>query len=547
MPNRVPTDEQKFAIEYPNNMVVIATPGSGKTYIVSKKIRTILPDLPSYRGIIAITYTNKAADELKKRCTAGGFDIKASVIGTIDKFCVGEIIIPFLPHIWGLPQKRPEIELLKEVSERYNDDLHIDIGANCCLKQLEINIDTIKQLYLSGTVILETLGALALYVMKHSKACLRYLKTKYSHIFIDEYQDSGYDQHQLFLEIVDHGVIGIAVGDEDQSIFRFSGKSPEHLLNLVKLPSFKLHRLTANLRSHISIVDYSSVLLNSSIKPTPNQDIRVFEVTTVGTTESISKWIDKQTTGIMERYKVEKLKDIGVLIRNGATGEIVDKSLQTPHRFFQSNILDEHFGLWSLLFSALIKYYYDISITVEQIISSLPFTYNDKLRRQLRSIIKQIRSMQPSCDEFIDHCVSIALLTLPNAKSDKSIELLRRVIFDASQLGSFYPAKDDEIQIMTLHKAKGLEFDIVFHLDLSEWVFPSKRPNSLPNGKPDWDDIVCEWDQELNLHYVGITRARKACYLCNSSQRINYSGTAVTAKPSEFLLLPELLPFRVKL
>jgi len=56
-----PTAEQKKAIDYPGSMVIIAKPGSGKTFVIAEKIRSILPVLPDYRGVIAISYTNKAS------------------------------------------------------------------------------------------------------------------------------------------------------------------------------------------------------------------------------------------------------------------------------------------------------------------------------------------------------------------------------------------------------------------------------------------------------------------------------------------------------
>ena len=85
---------------------------------------------------------------------------------------------------------------------------------------------------------------------------------------------------------------------------------------------------------------------------------------------------------------------------------------------------------------------------------------------------------------------------------------------------------------MTLHKSKGLEFDVVFHLDLYEWLFPQKGPGP----ENDWDNLVYgSYLQDLNLHYVGITRARKCCILLYSTSRTNDAGEAKTGKDSEFI------------
>ena len=62
------TDQQATAIEYSGNMVITACPGSGKTTVIAEKIRTIVTRLEPYQGVIAITFTKKASQEIRKRC-----------------------------------------------------------------------------------------------------------------------------------------------------------------------------------------------------------------------------------------------------------------------------------------------------------------------------------------------------------------------------------------------------------------------------------------------------------------------------------------------
>ncbi len=96
---------------------------------------------------------------------------------------------------------------------------------------------------------------------------------------------------------------------------------------------------------------------------------------------------------------------------------------------------------------------------------------------------------------------------------------------------------------MTLHKSKGLEFDLVIHVDMYEWIFPNKRPG--PND--DFDNpLYGDWRQDLNLHYVGITRARKACFLISSTKRTNNNGLQKNAKDSEFLKQNNIQSLRYK-
>ena len=124
-------------------------------------------------------------------------------------------------------------------------------------------------------------------------------------------------------------------------------------------------------------------------------------------------------------------------------------------------------------------------------------------------------------------------IILPNASNGVSSAILRKVIGDKKSLESYKPLNDNEVNLMTLHKSKGLEFDLVFHLNLHEWILPNKKPI---NG----DFYNCEypsWQQDLDLHYVGITRAKKACYLVINNQRLGFKNKIVTGCDSEFLTL----------
>ena len=96
---------------------------------------------------------------------------------------------------------------------------------------------------------------------------------------------------------------------------------------------------------------------------------------------------------------------------------------------------------------------------------------------------------------------------------------------------------------MTLHKSKGLEFDLVFHLDLYNWVIPKLRPY---DGGMRFENTLEFQDfyQDINLHYVGITRAKKACILCSSSKRINTQGQEKNLASSYFLGINDLPSYR---
>ena len=143
----------------------------------------------------------------------------------------------------------------------------------------------------------------------------------------------------------------------------------------------------------------------------------------------------------------------------------------------------------------------------------------------------------PHLQAFVD----VALLLRPEAQMESAVEMLAVALRAGSLSDCFTEPADDEIQVMTLHKAKGLEFDVVFHLDMQEWVLPAKRPGE----NNDFDHPVYpNWEQDLHLHYVGVTRARKCCVLCSSNRRINSEGQERQGIPSEFLSLPLLRELR---
>ena len=302
MSNFEPTTDQLNAIDYSDSMVVIAKPGSGKTYVVSEKIRSILPDLLAHQGVIAISYTNKASTELKKRSTGNGINQNSSFFGTIDKFCDVEIIIPFLSQMWGRPTEEitvTKISNLGEEEQKPFSDIQLD---QVSIDDLEAHLEIVKSYFQKGLLFLETNGALALYVLTNSAACQNYVRSRYSHIFIDEYQDSGLEQHQLFLKLKELGLIAVAVGDADQSIFQFSGKDSKHLLELAKSNEFKSFSVDINHRCHPSIVNYSMRLLDEGASLLNADECHVFYQSIDGNQESIAAWIDARIENLRGQY-----------------------------------------------------------------------------------------------------------------------------------------------------------------------------------------------------------------------------------------------------
>lgn len=531
-----PTHEQELVLSSAQDTVVTACPGSGKTAVISEKIRSILPSLSEHKGVIGISYTNKASKELQQRCSRDGIDIKRSFFGTIDKFCLSEIVFPFASHTFqGLPTQLT-IKRFKSanalVNNHYTDSDRVRIVD---AKDLSEVLDVVEYFLQLGIVLMEAVPVLAVYLAKNSQSCIRYLKARYSYIFIDEYQDAGHSQHELFLAIRSHGLIAIAVGDLDQSIFKFAKRDPKFLASLCKPGSGFSHiSLTINHRSHPSIVNYAGRLLDQKFQLQQVKETTVIRRTLSGKPGAVSAWIDRNLEKCKKHFSITDNSEIGILCLTGKSGRAIAASLATPSRFVAERKLPENDHYANALLFDLLKFRFDDSLTVQEILDDYDAeTKNIVFQKKCRASISKCRTC--SSVDLLSVIVAAAQMLLqepipPACQADFAL-----VLSDQEQLDSLMPKKPQELQIMTLHASKGLEFEVVIHLDLTDWVFPKKRVDSATR-KPYHED----YKQCLNLHYVGVTRAKKACILISTSERTNASGKVIESLPSEFWNLPGL-------
>lgn len=200
-----PTNEQKAILNYNGNTVVTANPGSGKTYTVVEKIGKVLHDLPSYKGIIAISFTNKASDELKKRCKRKGINAKSSFFGTIDKFYISEIIIPFASH---LTHVMPEYQVVESTeTEKHYSELGM-ITENVTKEQGAL----LKEALCKGKIFLNISGEMAWYIMCNVPGVRKYINDnseKEKINLINQIENDAQEAFKLY-ELVRKSNVGIA-------------------------------------------------------------------------------------------------------------------------------------------------------------------------------------------------------------------------------------------------------------------------------------------------------------------------------------------------
>ena len=467
---------------------------------VVKKIERIMSDCPAHKGIIAISYTNKASDELKTRCKKNGITLNASFFGTIDKFYISQIIIQFARHITkNIPEYR--VVSLDDLHDEYKDLKNFSLNPN------EEQVDLMLRALQEGHILLEKDGEIAYWLLTHLDSVRNFMRARFSHIFIDEYQDCGEVQHVFFLYMASLGIKAIAVGDKDQAIYAYAGRFPKYLLSLISQPGFSHYELTKNNRCHESIANYSLALLGTKVPVC--DDIRMYKVNIFGNEKDIARAIDAYLSKIKEKYEIQCNSQVAILCRGNAIAKLFHDTLETPSKLFSDTELDnDSSDAGRLLKKILIGYFSEKTQAVDMAEEWFSQEYEPMKYRKALSIFHNIFSTSKE-DLYtqIDNFERILCLCLPGKNYDSSLRILREVLIDSDKMDMFAPAKDNQLNIMTLHKSKGLEFDAVFHMDLYEYVF------TFPNSS----DV--DYQQALNLHYVGITRAKKVCYLMIGNRR----------------------------
>ena len=545
----VPTEIQKNIIQCDGNVVVLASPGSGKTFVLSEKIRRVLKDniALDYQGVIAISYTRKASANLKKRTLGDGMQSKNSFFGTIDNFCLTQIIETFGCYTLGHSSKDIEVKSIDELDNNGKNlfewikEIHPDYD------DIEATqIEDLKALFCQGYVLVESLELLALFIIKNCPACRKYLQARYKYVFIDEFQDADTYTNELFLLLIELGLKGIAVGDVNQSIFGFANKNSEYLKSLETKTDFTSFNLGDNFRCSIPIINYSNRLLdeNSTILDTDKEGMYLVRVN--GSEYSIAEYIDNEIESVKSEWNVSDNSEIAILVKNERTQKIIDESLEVPHRVIKTTPLDMDLNPRSRLYTLLLRFYFDDSLAFMSVIDeyvefgSLTI-YERKRLIEESLLVKSIDEME--VDQLSIHFKTIADILLPKIQDGTSLQKLNKILNNEKDLESYKPLSSNEIQIMTLHKSKGLEFDIVFHLNMSDWELPFKHIENNDFNNP----LYPNWEQDINLHYVGITRARKACYLVRGTQRTNSQNCLKPAHDSEFLSINKLYLLRKEL
>ena len=582
------SSNQKKAIEHgAGPLMVLAGPGSGKTFVITHRIKYLIegPGInPAH--ILVVTFSRAAAKEMKDRFEK----LCSKSLVTFGTF--HSVFFNLLKMAYGFSSEQIASDelrytLIKELIKRNaieNEDINTLAGnllnEIALVKQDNISIknyysnsissDTFKKIYIDyeselearGKLDFEDMLSLTYELLSERNDILKAVQNRYRYILVDEFQDINFLQYNIIKLMAGEKQNVTVVGDDDQSIYRFRGARPEIMLGFERdFRNVKKVFLDINFRSSTQIVNASTKLISFNSKRFPKnfkakngdgapvsliefknpflevnsiiKDIKDY----IKSGQDINNIAVLYRTNLSPRLLIERLmrNNIPFTIRDAIPNlfdhwvakdiisyiklaiNIGDKSdllriSNKPNRYISRDSLSSSRANIETLFD----YYDDKSYMIKRIV---------ELREHLRTIknlkpataLRYIRNVV-GYDEYIeeycdmngvesDDCYSI-LGDLENSAAEYNdfndwfvhMDEYKDELIEARKKSN---ENDKGVRLMTFHSSKGLEFDIVYIIDVNEGSVPYKKAKGV-------DEI----EEERRMFYVAMTRARKKLCIC---------------------------------
>ncbi len=615
--------EQKIAVEHKNGpLLVLSGAGTGKTRVLTSRFVYIVKNLNvNFNKIIAVTFTNKAANEIKERVKIElKSDIDSPWIGTFHsifaKFLRKHSELVKLKSNFTILDIDDQKKLLKQVLEfcKINNDTSEVIYLNEIqnLKDNKIifnenkkiskfssleKLDDIYSYYQQRLIEINAVdfGDILLHsynILSNNLDIQKSYKNFIEHILIDEFQDTNLIQYDLIKLILNQEKNLFCVGDDDQSIYAWRGANIENIINFPKEFNCPVVRLTKNYRSNSSILEAAASIISNNKnrlgkdlvsfnKKIPKQKINL---NSFYSQEEESLWI---SDNISKKFKENN--SIGILVRLTAQMRSIEDKLikyALPYeiiggpRFFERKEIKDILAYLKLAngfhddlsFERVInlpkrgvgeqsvkliinnarnkKVSFFESLESLSIENKLPGSLIIKTRpfidiiKKTSDLIKKT-SLEDIGIYIIEETGYLKMLEneknkLKKIENESRIDNLKEFINALSEFDNLddflehvglvnenqKKTHSNSVKLMTLHAAKGLEFDHVYLPGWEEGIFPSSRAleqNSLKS-----------LEEERRLAYVGITRAKFDLNLSYATSRYTY-GMNNYSLPSRFL------------
>lgn len=606
--------------------LVLAGPGSGKTRVLTHRIAHLINEMhvPPHR-ILAVTFTNKAANEMKKRLESMVPEGARSVwLGTFHSICVRILRreARYLPvdSNFTIYDVDDQASLIKSIIKdlNLNDKLYragaiqetISRAKNEMIMPGQYNIRTsrdakIQEIYeryqaglrASNAMDFDDLLLATLYLLNEREEVREYYSARFEHVLVDEFQDTNQIQYEL-VKILSSGHQNLfVVGDEDQSIYRWRGADYRNVLRFEE--DFSDNRkilLEQNYRSTQNVLDIARAVIDQNLHRTPkalftqrgngtlirfynaedDRDEADYIVRTIHAEarnganlasfavmyrmNSQSRMLEEafmkaglpyRLVGAQRFYGRREVKDVIAFLRlvhnpkdevsirrviNVPPRKIGDKSVEKLAEV--ARLLDTTLGetlielgkhgpqseIYAALERSATSIYHFAKMMAGWVEIKNTVSLPDLFDRILLDVEYQEYLQEGSEEEVIDRWGNVQELRRQAFEFEELglVSLLENLALVSDQ--DTISEKLDSPTLLTLHAAKGLEFDHVFIIGLDDGLLPHNR--SFEEEE--------EMAEERRLFYVGITRARDQLYLVRAERR-NMFGSYEYQMPSRFL------------
>lgn len=626
--------QQRQAVTAPlEHILVLAGAGSGKTKCLTHRIAWLLQTGQAYpHNILAVTFTNKAANEMRSRIDALlNQPTRGLWVGTFHGIAHRLLRIYWreanLPQLFQILDSDDQLRTLKRVIKALGLDektwspkqaqhfinAHKDDGLrpkDIIGDEQDVKLTQLLSIYRAyeetcqrtGIVDFAELLLRCYELLRDSPQLLEHYQQRFQHVHVDEFQDTNTIQYKWLRLLVGNDGKLFIVFDDDQSIFGWRGAKIENIQQLEKdCSDTHLIRLEQNYRSTGTILAAANALIannqgrlgkklwtqDKAGKPVflytaysetdeaqfiaekiqdwqgKRQDFAILYRTTAQSRQFeealLQKNISYRIYGGLRFYERLEIKDMLAYLRlllhrddDGAFERVVNR----PKRNIGDRTVavlrgiarQQGLSLWQAartainskqfkarasnslaaflqLIERLTEQVKDLPLheQVEQvkIASGLVPHYQKESKEEAQRRTENLEELTNAARQFFPHPLDGEGRGEGKPGWEDLSEFLDHAALEAGerQGGRF----DDCVQLMTLHSAKGLEFQVVFLAGLEEGLFPHQ--NSLEESK---------LQEERRLCYVGITRARQLLYLCHSESRYHY-GKRDRCTPSRFL------------
>lgn len=595
------TSQQLEAINCTSKRIlVLACAGSGKTSVIIGRIDKLKNEGVNPEQILALTFSNKAAKEMKDRIRKLDFSYGSKInVKTFHSFGL-EIINSYFNTLGftkrvSIALRDEASKIIKDIFKKRNEsqiegtDIFSYIHKTKSLEDYlstpyleEIAKEYAAELKSRDMVDMDDMIYLPVCLLREYPNIQRSIFEKYKYVFVDEYQDTNSAQNTLMDCIINNETNLFLVGDDDQSIYEWRGARPQYILEKSLDTSFTCLKLEKNFRSQGLIIDIANRVIGlnnkrvvkSIQKDRPDSFKPIFK-RNYGE-EDEAKWVAEQIANLIKSNRFNP-SDIAVIYRNNKQLDSLKRSFEINNINYESLDIDE-----SSKYSRFIRVLKSISnlnsvvdlsealnypnrcfdnFSFEEAKNAYCDLYGQDLSFEPLEWINKIYLSDVSFDGDYQFRKRYSLITkLHEAKTWSSTETIAFIInflksegydkteqeqysyavqafdiaknyeeaFGKTPLSKFvdhlimsYENNDaelginvDAVNVLTMHRSKGLEFKVVFIIGIQVGVFPN--------------DFFIEDEYQLEcerrLFYVALTRAKEMLYL--SSNRDPLGGSS---------------------